>query len=350
MTPDEIAKRHAFSRSGYELIGYAEVGLPIYQITLFAYTITHKSISPLDEFTLKSIAAGLTSVDDLGSFLGLKPNIVRGILSGLIMSEDISLSGTPGNVHQALRLTQKGTHTVEEAEVCIPEERTFQIHFDGLLRRPFLLNEVLFAPREIREYGWLEIPSIPSTRPRLKDLRIQDVEQIIKQIGRRAEESKRDILSIKNIESGKLLYRHAVLLQYRSKNSDSTQTAFTIDGRMIDEYERAFAIGGGPERIRLPMNERAEIEDFAKEVERQTGRSLPSVQQTRLKEEEAMAAENVAKAQEHVARAGTPDELRQADAELSEATNRLKASEAALAKLPVRSLSVYEHPPSCKRR
>src|SRR5207249_1014792 len=37
--------------------------------------------------------------------------------------------------------------------------------------------------------------------------------------------------------------------------------------------------------------------------------------------------------------------LRQADEELSDATDRLKASEAALAKLPVRSLSVYEHPP-----
>ena len=264
MTPEDVAKRHAFGRSGYELVGYAEVGLPIYQLTLLAYTIAHKNISPLDEFTLKSINAGLTSIEDLSGFLGLKTNIVKGILTGLIMNDDITLSGTPGNVQQSLRLTQKGTLTLENAEVSIPEERTFQIHFDGLLRRPFLLNEVLYAPKEIREYGWMEIPSIPSARPQLKDLRIQEVEQIVRQIGRRAGENRRDILSIKNIESTKLLFRQAVLLKYQAKDNDSTQVAFSIDGRMVDDYERAFATGGGPEGIRLDASGRAELESLVK--------------------------------------------------------------------------------------
>ena len=54
---------------------------------------------------------------------------------------------------------------------------------------------------------------------------------------------------------------------------------------------------------------------------------------------------SVAKAEEELAHAETPEERWQADEQLSEATGKLKASEAALAELPLRSLSVYEHPP-----
>jgi hypothetical protein len=346
MTPEEVAKRYAFSRSGYELAGYAEVGLPVYQLTIRAYTVTHKKISPLDEFTLKSINAGLSSIEEISNFLGLKNNIVRGVLTGLIMSDDVSLSGTPGNIQQALRLTQKGKHTLEEAEVTIPEERTFQIHFDGLLRHPSLLNEVLYAPREVRDNGWLEIPAIPSTPPQLQDLKIQDVEQIIRQIGRRAGENKRDILSIKSIEGRKRLFRQGVILKYKIKDDANTQIAFAIDGRLVEEYEKAFALGGGPKRTGLDKDAVSDIDNLARDIQQYTGRSLPlDEREETLKEEEASAALSVARAAEELIRAESPEGRRQAEEQLRDATLKLEASEAALAQLPVRFLSVYEHPP-----
>lgn len=346
MTPEEVAKRHAFSRSGYELAGYAEVGLPIYQLTIRAYTVTHKKISPLDEFTLRSINAGLASMEDLSSFLGLNNTIVRGVLTGLLMTDDVSLSGTPGNIEQAFRLTQKGKHTLEEAEISIPEERTFQIHFDGILRRPFLLNEILYAPREVRDYGWMEIPAIPGTPPQLKDLKIQEVEQVVRRIGRRAGENKRDILSIKNIEARKRLFRQAVILKYRSKNDSNTQIAFAVDGRLVDEYEKAFALGGGPKRTGLDKDEPGDVERLAQEIQQYTGRPLPLAdEEERLKREEASAAISAAQAEEELARAETLAVRQEAAEHLRDATLRLETSKAALAELPVRSLSVYEHPP-----
>ena len=66
MTPEAVAKRHAYSRAGYDLIGYAQVGLPVYELNVQAYTLAYKRISPLDEFALKSINAGLSTMEICG--------------------------------------------------------------------------------------------------------------------------------------------------------------------------------------------------------------------------------------------------------------------------------------------
>ena len=75
MKPEEIARKYEKIHAGYKLIGYAEVGLPVTELNLEAYTIGYKKLSPIYEFSLKSIQTGLTEIEELSSFLGFNKNL-----------------------------------------------------------------------------------------------------------------------------------------------------------------------------------------------------------------------------------------------------------------------------------
>jgi hypothetical protein len=54
MTPEETARYHA-DRPGYELIDFAEVGLPIFKIYMVASLLQHTPLAPIYEFVLRAV-------------------------------------------------------------------------------------------------------------------------------------------------------------------------------------------------------------------------------------------------------------------------------------------------------
>ncbi len=348
MTPEEVALRFARSRAGYQLIGYAEVGLPIYELTIQAETLAYKRISPLDEFTLRSIQAGLNRLEDISAFLGISRNVAEGVLSDLIRSDDLILAGGLDDISQSLKLTPKGRRSIEEAEQTVPEERTFQIHFDGLLRKPLLTREYLYSPKELEQHGWLEIPSIPSVRPELPDLSVEDVQDIIRRAARHTRETRRDILSIKSIFKRYRKFLPAIGLRYRSNQGD-TVVAFAVDGRLSDEHEKAFARGEGIRKMKLKPSGDVGFDDIAKEIETlllASGISVKDVSQ--LQGEYDAAASALAEARLAV---GGPDANQESSRQeqLERVSRWYEAAAEALNTAPVRSLSVYEHPPTLEK-
>lgn len=344
MTPEAVAKRHAYSRAGYDLIGYAQVGLPVYELNVQAYTLAYKRISPLDEFALKSINAGLSTIEEICGFLGLHRNVVRGVLSELIRTDDVALSGSVDQPRQSLKLTPKGKHTLEEAELISPEERIITIQFDGLLRTPLLLREYLHAPKDLKSLGWLEIPSIPAARPEIDDLQVADIQRIVKQLSRYTKDIRRDVLAVKDIVKRFKKFRAAVALRYRSSDG-GVVLSFAIDGRLSNEHEEAFARGDGLKKLKVLQEDSSAFQELVAETPAQIMQALPD-QETlrRLKKEEAEAFSRLSKAVEKVESAsqGEPKKLAEERVGLAE-IEHARAREA-LNQLPVRSLSVFEHP------
>src|SRR2546423_1102616 len=82
MSPEDMARRHE-EMLGYELVDYAEVALPIWQLSLEAISIAHRRFSPIQEYVLRAVGAGLAS-DELSGFLGLETNIIDGTLTQLV--------------------------------------------------------------------------------------------------------------------------------------------------------------------------------------------------------------------------------------------------------------------------
>ena len=172
--PEEVAHRYS-CRPGFRLADYAEVGLPVYRLSVQAYFLMRKQIPPIEEFVLKSIDAGLSSADAIGGLLGMEQLLVDDAMASLVQTDDICLSAPPGTLSQAIALTQKGKQTLKEATLVVPEERTISVDFDGLLRRPIASCGFLPKARDLREAGAKEIPSYPPKRPEIDDLKVRDV-------------------------------------------------------------------------------------------------------------------------------------------------------------------------------
>ncbi len=175
-TLEEVARRY-HDRPGFKLVDCKEVGLPVYRITVQALTLLHKAVPPIEEFVLKAVNARLSSEEDISAFLGLEQPVTNNALYTLRMSDDIDLVAPPGSQMQEWRLTKKGERTLCEAEVIVPEDKTFKIYFDGLLRRTLWYN----VPELLRhrDVEIMEIPPFPPSSPELEDLRLEEVDGII---------------------------------------------------------------------------------------------------------------------------------------------------------------------------
>lgn len=142
------------NRSGFDLVSCQEVGLPVYKITVDALTQIRKSIPPIEEYILKAMDIGLSSEEETCDFLGLELPTVREAMVNLRVSEDIDLIAPNASQLQVWKLTKKGARTLREAKIIVPEERTFEINFDGLLRIPPFRDErgtLVSDPQKIDE-------------------------------------------------------------------------------------------------------------------------------------------------------------------------------------------------------
>ena len=345
MTPEEIAQRHQY-RTGYRLADYGEVGLPVYLLTVRTLTLAHKKISPIEEFVLKAIDAGLQTVEALTRFLGLQGRVITAVLADLARTESVTLVAIPGVLTQSLRLTQKGRKSLEAAETIEPEERTFQIYFDGIIRDvAWYGNAPLVRYRDLNEQGLLEIPTTTPRRPQIEDLRIQDIQKIVRSKASFAD-YKRDLLVIKSIERYERMFLRAVALAYRSELGQEVQLGFAIDGKLSYEHEKAFAHSGGPQKLKLKERfaeigqEVQEVIAVQKAVAAMPGRDVAG----RLESTRSAAQRNIANLEEQLEHAQQEEDRQQVTAEIAKAKELRDQSQAQLDKIGVRFLYVHEHP------
>lgn len=361
-TLEEVARCYD-DRPGFKLVDCKEVGLPVYRITVQAVTLLHKAIPPIEEFVLKALDAGLSSEDDISAFLGLEQPVTKNALYTLRMSDDIDLVAPPGSQMQEWRLTKKGERTFCEAEVIVPEDKTFEIYFDGLLRRTVWYNvPELLRPRDVKTLEIMEIPPFPPSSPELEDLRLEEVNGII----RKAEEiaksrrdkskEKRDLLKLKAIERRERFFQPAIALVYRAKDGDAVQVAFVIDHRLSSEHEEAFARANGPKKLGIPETLRATAaeQQVIEVIGSELASQVPPLEEIEAIKKEVFSAESqlqaqLEEAQESLEQAQTDEKKKTAEKQLQDASERLTEFStqlnSTLAKLPIRLLEVYEHRP-----
>ena len=51
MTVEDVVRRYEFTRPELRLVGYEEVGLPFYRVKIRAFTLEHKPIAAIEEFS-----------------------------------------------------------------------------------------------------------------------------------------------------------------------------------------------------------------------------------------------------------------------------------------------------------
>ena len=349
---EQVARRYD-NRAGFDLVSYREVGLPVYKITVQALTQIRKPIPPIEEYVLKAIYAGLSSEQDIAGLLGLEPSILREAMIELRLNENIDLIAPEDSVMQVWKLTKKGERTLREAQIIVPEERSFTINFDGLLRyvRWYGRLEInLLSSRYLRQQGMMEIPAFPAKPPELSDIKLTDVDRIISQDEKERKKTRsreRELLALKAIERRQRFFQPALALIYKAKDRDEVQVDFAIDGRRSYKHEQAFARANGAKKLRILENLKdSECKKLAEDI---LGREfvaqapLPEVED--IKDKVASVRATIETTRQTIERTQTDHEKKELEQQLQAANQEIEKLQAQLNAFPSRWLGVYEHRP-----
>lgn len=369
-TEEEIAKRYD-NRPGFELVSLVPVALPVSRITLTVLTLFRKPIPPIEEFILKSINAGLSSIEQISQFLGLEQSIIEDAIINLIQLDNIAFIAPQESKIQELNLTKKGETTLEDARIIVPEDRSYPINFDRMLGKPRWYGKLeesrgLLRPRDLKDFNIVEIPAYPTKIVELGDINLKDVERIIHQIAKdkkKKKEEQRDFIGLKAIEKRENLFEEAFALVYKQKDGYELQIAFAIDGRLSEEHESAFARAKGGKKDRIIkelkeniLNQSRELKTLAEEklgsgiieeaekYEQQISSVSEQVQEraTQLEAEINLTNQNIEIIDNEEKKKELENKLQKAVNEIAELNKRL---DSLISLTPIRFLKTYDHRP-----
>jgi hypothetical protein len=343
MIVDERIRRFQH-REGFRLADVADIGLPAYTLNIEAVTMAHKRLSPIDEFVLKSISLGLSSASELSEYLGLQAEILEPALARLAQTENVALAATTGR--QSWSLTIKGQATLRAAEIVAPENRTFTIHFDAVLRKPtFFRFQKLYRHRDLEHEGMIELEVYPPRRPEQREFTAADLERIVRPLAGGGSQ-RRDILAIRSIDASsiKKIYLRAVALLFKSLDDDRLQLGFVIDGKLSQEHEVAFSASQGYNRFisRVYVGRDLDADEGVQKLIE--GVRLESDDGVPVSVSVAKSQADIAEAEEKLSRANST-EIAQLREQLEAAQKRLEALTEANKRRQVRDLYMLDHPP-----
>jgi hypothetical protein len=235
----DVAQRIATERPDFDLIAITDVGLPHWRLRVRCEVLARKPISPIDEIVLRAVKAGVTSRIDLMVMLGLDEVVLDAAVVGMLGEE--WLKQRPDG---ALELTDKGRDVDAAAVQERSEERVIPFEYDGLLRRPTLLDLPL-EPAQLAAVGAREVPPHPTRWPDIVELRERAgaVERLVRSLGD-GRDRDLDLLAVKEVVRRERVYRQATALLLRARRGTDLQVALVLDDRLSVEHEQAFAHAG----------------------------------------------------------------------------------------------------------
>ncbi len=271
MRADDVARHHQF-REGFTLVDFAEVGLPVFRLTMEAVTTTFRSIPAIQEFVMRCMSLDEGDEAAIAGMLGLKVDLVEGAVNRLVSDGLATRTIEPGN-EATFRLTETGERRLAEEREEVPQEEMLVIDYDGIRRMPIrLAGENVMRAADLKLHGAVEIRPYPAEPPSISELSIPDVSRVIRR--QAGDEFRRTVLALKRNVRRNNVFREAVALIYAADRGGEVQVAFAIDGQLSEAHERAFAEHGGPRKMGFlkAINEG----DGRKRLERAIGKDILS--------------------------------------------------------------------------
>jgi hypothetical protein len=308
------------TREGFEPIACTPVALPCWHLLVRVELLARREISPLEEFVLRAAQEADPKVGAIQALLGLDDHTFEETLATVCSREWAKI--TPD---AQLALTEKGRQVAETRRRERSEDRPVWVDFDGLLRRPMLLDQPL-EPTQVRSLGLLELPAWPPRAPDTLELtdRASELQALIRRAGD-GRDQEIDLLAVKGVLRRERVYREATLVVFRS-GAGEVQAVPVVDGLPSTEHELSLAAPEVFRSLRLPSELRRG---------RRYDQLLPIAARA-LHDQSADAAASALRL-----RARTPHLAAEADGEPEEL--RRQAAEATR-RLAVRQVDPQEHP------
>lgn len=246
MRAEDVAREAQF-RDGFTLVDYAEVGLPIFRLTIEAVTTTTRSLPTIQEFAMRCLALGETDEGAISRILGLKEDIVRAAIDALVLDGFVARTAIISSF-SSFALTQPGHDRLEVEAQEIVQEEMIVVDYDAIRRMPVkLAGENVVRAGELKTFGAVEIRPYPSDPPNVGELSIPEIRRVIRR--QSGDDFRHNVLALKRVVRRNNVFREAVALVFAADRGDEIQVAFAIDGKLSETHERAFAENGGPKKM-----------------------------------------------------------------------------------------------------
>ena len=347
MNLEDIARRFS-KKTGFSLISYQQVALPIFRLNLRILTIARKKLPPISEFILKAINAGINIPNEIAAFLGLELAIINGGIISLIQSDDIIVGASDGTRTHCLMLTAKGKETLKDLTLTTPEDIQMKIDFDGLTHKLSQVNVNAIKPIEVRDAGIHEISSFPRRKPRIDELKIDELRPVVKEyFSKGAFIDDRSLLAILEIERVERLFRDDVIaLVFKAIERKEVQVDFIIDNHISEEHAIAFQQVDKSSQVSLISQQIEEsIEDIKQNISEEIIKMTAPLEKTsRIKNEVDSATREVRDLTQRLTTSESISERGALEQQLREAQEKLAQMNAAMNSMVVRPVEVFEHP------
>lgn len=354
MTPLQAA-RSFDDREGFDVVDFAEVGLPIFRLTVEAVTLGRQDMPTTHEFVLRSIILGEKRAGDIAGLLGLPVATVEDALAALSYDKCIALMASDDDsdtgevvpavasapIEEQFAPTEYGVEKMRLGEQ-VPRDEPLVFDFDGIRRRPIMLgSESIRRPRELSDLGAIQIRPYPVDAPDASDLQPASVARVVRR--KTGKEFERTVLLVRRIARRETYFRMAVAVVYRSRTTDEIQIGFVLGDQIAEDYEIEFAKHGGPKKpgfVRDPSGARATLRAFLGADLADTIANGEETSRLRLAVTNAFRERSVSRARLELVRQRS---VKDGSEEMLAAAERsFRAAQEALDALPLRPLAVYE--------
>jgi hypothetical protein len=346
MTAEETARHLAGARSGYQLISYREVALPLFKVDLELLVLEKKPLPPIQEYVLRAVDEGLSGTAAIAGLLGIEESIVRTTAAVLLSSDNLVLAGgADGDRTHRLRLTTKGRSTAADAAQVQAVEVSLPVWIDGLTRKVLSVTargRHWFPASQASGRGLVEIAASPRKRPGLEGIPLESVNEVIRaeSAGRRG---RREVIGITGIGKTRRYAREAVALAYQAPGEDLLIT-LAVDGESSEEHDAAFsrAIARSARKL-TPEHWHGAREIVESAVPAEVLDSAVEASESERIEDEHIELRQQDERLRSAAENATKEELASLREQLAQSEKRQRELESALENISVRQVPVYEH-------
>lgn len=256
---EELAKKHALSVPGYELVKYFESASPIYKMDLNVTMQRKKKLGIVHEFCLKFLNSKIENIEEISSFLGLDKRIIYDSITELNRLDLVKAFS-----EQDISITERGKEVLSELNLLVPEEINLPIYVDALTNNIFMSNAKFFTCKDIRKTKMHALKTSIS-RAEMEEVKEKDVSRVINKYKKEyLNDDKYDgnLLSINYINKAYFEYKKISILIYYSKEREELDVKVFEKGDRISEYEEVILKMQNENLMQIEFDEKIYFQDI----------------------------------------------------------------------------------------
>ena len=264
MTPESVAAQFAYAKPGFSLLGYEEILLPAFLLSLDAVGQRKKPLPAIEEFVLYAVDGGLTTVHELSGFLGLQQSVVeRAVVNHWSMDNVDYRAEASGS--RKLVLTDHGRLAMRELHDVVPEAIEPAFGFDRLLWEVAPQHQQQLQQR--RDHGHLrELPPRRRRSPEASELDPAHLNSLLAgqrlRLRRGGPVEEVELLAVRGVTRARKKVLPAVLLVFVGSRTPESLYSIVIDGQesrghtvAFSELELDQSLGIGSSRPQIPWHD-----------------------------------------------------------------------------------------------